>query len=240
MNPFFGFIIIFLMKKKLVFFYQIVLFCFFFFTLGYYNDISAASLQFDPTSANLPLNQNLEVKVIVDAGTDEITSTDAYIHYDSNLLEVVEVKNGSFFPTVTHDYSQTGKVYIAGMVEDPTTFKTGRGILATIVFKGKSNGQANLSFDCNDGSTTDSNITKKDINASDIIQCQLNNRATINVGLTSYSQSQTQGGSSNQSQNQNSYNQQLPQSGVFDQFKSFSLVGFVFLVIGTATRFLLR
>lgn len=229
------------MKKNFLFFYKLFytlfVFLFLFLFSGFVSKTLAASLQFDPTTANLPINQNLEIKVYVDAGSDEITSTDAYILYDANLLEVLEVRNGSFFPTVTHDYSQPGKIYIAGMVEDPTSFKTGRDVLATIVFKGKNNGQANLSFDCTDGSTTDSNITKKDINAPDIIQCQLNNRAIINVGSTSYSQSQTQGGSYNQSQGGSN---QLPQSGIFDQFKSFSLVGFVFLVIGTATRFLLR
>lgn len=205
--------------------------------LAHLNQVTAASLQFDPINTNLPLNQNLEVKVIVDAGADQITSTDAYILYDANLLEVVEVRNGSFFSTVTHDYSQSGKIYIAGMVDDPTDFRTGKDTLATIVLRGKNNGQTNLTFDCTEGSTTDSNITKKDINAPDIIQCQLNNHATIAVGSTDYSQSQNQGNF--HSQNQGGSNQ-LPKSGVFDQVKSFSLYGFVFLLIGATSKLLLK
>lgn len=213
---------IYLFKKYIIFISFL-----FIFLIAHINHVSAASLQFDPTTANLPINQNLEVKVIVDAGTDEITSTDAYVLYDSDLLEVVEVRNGPFFPTVTHDYSQTGKIYIAGMVEDPTSFKTGKDTLATIVFKGKNNGQVNLSFDCTEGSTTDSNITKKDINAPDIIQCQLNNQATISVG--SNNNSRSQGGTN-----------QLPESGIFDQMKNFSLLGFIFLLIGTTSKLLLK
>lgn len=191
------------------------------------NPALAANLLFDPTTVNLPINQSIEIKVFVDAGADQITSSDAYVLYDANLISVKEVRNGAMFPTVTSDHFQTGKVYIAGMVDDPTTYKTGKDILATIVFEGKNNGQTTLTFDCVDGATNESNITKKDINAPDIIQCGLNNRATIIVG---------QGGARTNTSGSGTQNNQLPRSGIFDKFEKYSFVGVILLLIGITTK----
>lgn len=215
------------MMKKLNFLKLFFLVILFFIFMSHINKVLAASLQFEPTTANLPLNQNLEIKVIVDAENDEITSTDAYVLYDQTLLEVVEIKNGALFPTITHDITTPGKIYIAGAIDNPTTPITGKDVLATIVFKGKKSGQATLSFDCVEGSSNESNIAKREIDAPDIIQCQLNNRATINIG------------SGNYSQNQGGLNQ-LPQSGFYEQFKTFSLYGVLFIIIGVASKLFLK
>jgi len=176
----------------------------------------AATLQFDPTSINTQVGQTFEVKVNVDAGSQEITSVDVYVIYDSNLLEIQSVNPGTFFNTVSHDTSQSGKVYIAGMVDDPATSKTGSGTLATLVFKAKTNGSTTLTFDCTAGSTTDSNISKNDLNATDLIQCDGNGRETVTVG-----------------------NAELPKTGIFDNVLKYSIPGTILLLIGAATKLIL-
>lgn len=214
----------------------------FLFTLGFlfivplFSFSLAGSLQFDPTSVNTQAGQTFEVKINVDAGSDEITSVDAYVLYDANLLEASSVTEGSFFNTVTYNLSQSGKIYIAGMVDDPASPKTGSGSLATIVFKAKGEGSATLTFDCSPGSTTDSNITKNDLNATDIIECDSNGKSVITVG--------TETGNSGQSNpsptsTNSSSSSQLPKTGIVDNLVKYSIPGAILLLIGATAKLIL-
>lgn len=192
----------------------------------------AATLQFDPTTINTQAEQTFEVKVNVDAGSDEITSVDVYIIYDKNVVEVQSVNDGTFFNTVSKDTSQPGRSYLAGMVDDPASSKTGSGTLATFVFKAKTNGSTTLTFDCTSGLTTDSNITKNDLNATDIIQCDGNGRSVITVGTGSSSNGTTQPTSTPTSS-------QLPKTGIFDNVLKYSIPGAILLLIGAAAKMML-
>jgi hypothetical protein len=213
----------------------------FFFILGFFliiplfNFSLAATLQFDPTTVNTQADQTFEVKINVDAGSDQITSIDAYVLYDSNVLELSSVNDGTFFNTVSKDISQSGKAYIAGMVDDPATSKTGSGTLATIVFRAKSNGSATLTFNCTQGLTTDSNITKNDLNATDLIQCDANGKSVITVGTGSSSRTSQPTSTPSSS----SSSSQLPKTGIFDNVLKYSIPGVILLLIGTATKIIL-
>jgi len=199
-----------------------------------FNVSFAATLQFDPTAVNTQTDQTFEVKVNVDAGSEEITSVDAYIIYDNNVIGVQEVRDGTFFLTVAKDTSQAGKAYIAGMVDDPATAKTGSGTIATLVFKAKTNGSTTMTFDCTAGTTTDSNITKNDLNATDIIQCDGNGRSVIKVGTGGSSSETTQ-----PTPTSTSSTSQLPKTGIFDNIIKYSIPGAILLLIGTATKLIL-
>ncbi|HLC94732.1 MAG TPA: hypothetical protein VJH96_04155 [Patescibacteria group bacterium] len=146
--------------------------------------VSAAILQFDPTSISAGVSAAFEVKLYVDSKGEEINSVDSFILYDSTLLEVQAVNPGSFFPTVLQDLTKAGTVYVAGMVDFPGTFKIGAGSYASVVFKTKKTGTGTLTFKCTDGSTTDSNVVKNDVNATDIIECASNGKTTITVGTS--------------------------------------------------------
>jgi len=196
--------------------------------------VSAATLQFDPTAVNTQVDQTFEVKVNVDAGSEEITSVDAYVIYDNNVVEVQSVNDGTFFLTVAKDTSSAGKAYIAGMVDDPATAKTDSGTIATLVFKAKTNGSTTLNFDCTAGSTTDSNITKKDLNASDIIQCDGNGRSVITVGTGESSSGTTQ-----PTPTLTSSTSKLPKTGIFDNVLKYSIPGAILLLIGAMTKLML-
>lgn len=199
----------------------------------FFNSVFAASLKFDPSSASVAVGSNTEIKVVVDAGTDQIVSTDAYINYDANLVDVVSVNTGNFFQEHQKLTSTPGKIYIAGMLTSSGETRTGSGVLATIVFKGKSTGTVNLTFDCTQGSTIDSNIGKNDTNVVDIITCSDNGTGTISVG----------GSSSSSSSSSSSYSgtpapTALPQTGDFDKVLKYSIPGSIFLLIGGAMLFL--
>ena len=146
--------------------------------------VSAASLQFDPTTKTTPKGENFDIKVDIDAGTNEILATDAKISFDKTLLEVVKIENGGYFKTLGKaDYSTAGQIYIAGIVDDPGDFKKGTGTVATVNFKALTDGTATLSYICTPGETgEDSNIANNDFDATDVINCSENGTSRITIG----------------------------------------------------------
>jgi hypothetical protein len=138
-----------------------------------------------------------------------------------------------------------GEIYIAGLVDDPANSKTGSGVLATITFRGKTNGAATLAFFCKPGETaTDSNIAKNDLNATDIIQCASNGSSAIKVGAgtgttgtgTGTGTGSTTTGSSTKTGG-SSVPSQLPKSGVMDEMFKWAIPGTILLLVGTSLLF---
>lgn len=200
--------------------------------------VHAAYLKFDQTSVSVAVGATYQAQVVVDAGTDQITSTDVWVVYDTAKLEVQTVSAGTFFPTVTNNIS-SGKVYIAGLIVDPGTYKTGSGTVATITFRGVSNGTTSLTFDCRTEVSNSSKIIKNDVNATNVIVCSQNGTQSVNVGGTS-------GGSSNPTSTPAVLGvaptvipTQLPQSGIAEHFHKFIGPGIVLFLIGISLRFLL-
>lgn len=225
----------------------------------------AASLQFDPATVSTTNGSTFEVKVNVNAGSEQVTTIDAYVSFDSSLLEASSVKNGTFFPTVYSDTSKTGKVYVAGIVDDPATSKTGTGTVATVVFKAKKDGSGTLTFDCTQGSSTDSNISKNDANATDVIECSANGRSTITVGSGGSSPTNTPtpttaggggtaatatptptraagttgGTTGGGTTARPTAPASLPQSGITENIPLYSTVGILMVLVGVGVRLLL-
>ena len=65
-----------------------------------FGGVRAAILKFNQNSVSANANEVFTVDVVVDAGSDQILATDAYVVYDSALLEAQKVDNGSFYNTV--------------------------------------------------------------------------------------------------------------------------------------------
>lgn len=170
------------MKKLLL--TSLLLFVCVFYASSLLGQVHAASLRFDKTSSNVTSGGQFEVQVVVDPGAEQVTSTDAWIVYDRNMLSVVSVVEGSYFPTVLNEPGTPGRLYIAGLVNDPSEFKSGVGTVATIVFKANANGTSNLSYDCNPSATETSKVIKNDINSTNIIDCASNGQQSVVVGTS--------------------------------------------------------
>jgi hypothetical protein len=143
--------------------------------------VHAASLRFDKTSVSAASGSTFDVQIIIDPGAEQVTSTDAWIIYDKNILSVSSVKDGGYFPTVLNESGTAGKVYVAGMVNDPSEFKTGVGTVATITFRANANGNTLLSYQCSTTATETSKIIKNDINSSNIIDCTTNGQNSVTI-----------------------------------------------------------
>lgn len=210
------------MRKNLV--YSSLFLLIFFFVPFFSGKIEAGFFSFDKSAYSVDAGATVELKVVIDAGSDELNGVDAYIKYDSSLVSVDSVADGSFFPTVSKETGTSGTVWIAGYVDDPATSKTGTGTLATITFKGLKDGSVTLGFDCDS-----SKIVKNDINASNVLVCSKNTSASIKIGV---------GGSSTEPTTA-APPSTLPQSGIFDNVVKYAVPGVVLFLIGAVARLIL-
>lgn len=151
--------------------------------------VSAASLQFDPTTLNVTTGQSFQIKLDIDAGTaaDGILATDAKITYDKALCQVTKIDNGTYFTTLGKaDFATPGQVYVAAIVDDPGDFKKGTGTYATMTVTCNNSGTATFSYVCTPGETgNDSNIANNDFDATDVINCSENGTARVVIGGSS-------------------------------------------------------
>lgn len=149
----------------------------------------AAILTLDPATESSPLDTTFDVILSIDTEGQEVTSTDAVLNYDNSILEIIQIKEGGtgiepFFPDLFQNIQPT-EIYIGASVINPTEVKEGNGAIATITFRGKTTGVTDLRFDCTPGKTSDTNISKNDKNATDIVDCGklVNGRYTIGTGI---------------------------------------------------------
>ncbi len=142
-------------------------------------------LSFSPSTTTVTVGETFDVDVLVDTGGQAVDGVDAIISYDQDLLEAVSVTAGSFLSTTTNSLATAGKIKIYGVAESGSP-KTGTGTLATITLRAKSAGEATLTFDCQSGVTTDSNINK---GSEDIIVCTSNGTGVYTLGSSTSSAS---------------------------------------------------
>lgn len=196
----------------------------FFLLLPFVTVVNAASLKFDKTTVSTTNGGTFQIAVTVDPGSDALSSVDAYVTYDASYLKVNTVTAGTLFPTVSNDISTSGKVYIAGMVNDPTTSISVSGTVATITFQALKDGTTTLAFDCNS-----SKVIKNDINASNVMTCSQNNSSVVTIG--------SGGGAAPAADN--SVPAELPQTGIFENVASIAIPGIILLLLGGVFRLVL-
>ncbi len=215
------------MKKLLVFLTSIFLF---FLIPLWLSSVFAANFEFDQTSVNVSNNQTFNIAVTLNPGSDSIYSTDIYLVYDATILKPTNVAAGSLFPTVSNDLSQSGKVYIAAMVNDPTTSVSSSGTVATVTFQALKEGTTNLTFDC-----SSSKIIKNDANGTNVIVCSQNGTSSIVVGSSEDSNSNNTTLETN-----NNQTTELPKTGILEDFLRVGLPGLILVLTGIFLKISLK
>lgn len=214
----------------------------------------AASLKFDKTSFSVKTGDTFNVQIVIDPGTEQVTSTDAYVVYDGNFLQAQTIVGGTYFPQVLHD-KKTNLVYVGAMIQSPTDFKTGKGTVATITFKATGSGSTKLTYQCDKTLIATSKIIKNDPNATDIIECSQNEEATIAVSgptatpapsgqatptPTTVVQLPVTSGGSISTPTATIHVTSLPQSGTTENMISMAAAGTILLVFGGIAKLLLK
>ena len=143
---------------------------------------NAAYFYLDPKTKTAPAGSTFEVILKINTEGQETTSADVVLLFDQDVLEVTNVAAIDVFYPQNFKNISAGKVYIGGAVESAAQSKSGDNIMAAITFKGKTDGTTVARFDCAPGKTSDSNISKNDDQATDILDCAKLVNGTYTIG----------------------------------------------------------
>lgn len=138
-------------------------------------------LSFSPASGTYSVGEEFSVTVKMDSGSQVIGGADGVGTYDASILELLSiVKSPSLVFSNTDDggscnvvESESGKFSFSCYSNSNSSSNSDSGDLVTFNFKGKAVGTGLAKFNCTQGSTTDSNITKTNP-VGDIITCSEN------------------------------------------------------------------
>jgi LPXTG-motif cell wall-anchored protein len=195
--------------------------------------VSAASLQFDKATYSAAVGSTITVGVLINPGTDPVSSSDVHITYDAAVIQPISVTPGTYFPSVTNTIA-SGNVSIYGTVNDAASSKTGNGTIATVTFNVLSSGTTTLKYFCDTSSAVTSSVIKyepSNINAPNVIVCSQNGTATVTGGSGS-------SGGSNPLATPTPPTS-LPSTGTVENLSLFSIIGAALLVAGGLVKFLL-
>ena len=170
------------MRKKtfcLIFFLLFVI-CYLLFVAGA-KSANAAYFYLEPKTHTASVGAEFKVELKINTEGEETTSADILLLFDQDVLEVTDVTAADFYPQNFKNIS-ADKVYIGGAVESAAESKNGDKLLSTITFKGKTAGTTVARFDCTPGKTSDSNISKSDDEATDILDCTKLVNGTYTIG----------------------------------------------------------
>ncbi len=161
------------MKKSCLF--KALLFLFIFFVLLAKPVWAGSYLELEPSSGTITTS-GTDINVNIDTDGSAAKSAKAVVNFSAEALEINSVTAGDFFDDVSYNiYNSSGQVVINAnlSLDSMLESKTGAGLLAALNVKAKAaSGSATLSFDCVEGSSTDSNIN--DPTPTDIIDCTAN------------------------------------------------------------------
>lgn len=143
----------------------------------------AQTLSLDPSQKGAIVGASFTVNININTGGQQTSGADALITFDPAILNVVSVSNGGFYTNFASNpiSGSANKYLISGFETDPTSLKSGTGILATVTFSGKANGTSPVSFDCTTGSKADSNILQSGT-SNDIINCSALAAGSYTIG----------------------------------------------------------
>jgi len=186
-------------------------------------------LTFDQQSISANVGKPFDVNVVVDAGSEQISSIDAYVIYNPGLIEPRTITPAGFFPTVVNNITP-GRIYIAGLVDDAANFKTGSGSVATITFMPLTIGTGTLIYDCQPGVYNSSKVIQNDLNATNIIDCSQSGVSEITIG---------EGTGGDTLSNNTATPSALPKTGIFENITKVAIPGVILLLLGGALRLVL-
>lgn len=179
----------------------------------------AAYFELSPQTRTASPAETFSVDVKINTDGENVTSADTLFNFNSSILSVSSINPGDFFPQ-NFKTTTASQIYVGGAVQNATETRTGAGLLATINFQAIGSGTATLAFDCTAGKTSDSNITKDDRNATDILNCDqlVDGAYTVSGNVTSAQPTPTP--------------KTLPESGSIGKTILFAGIGIVLTIVG--------
>jgi hypothetical protein len=140
----------------------------------------AAKLSIDPATKDVKVGDTFSVNVVLNTEGVAVDGVDVhYLNFDIAKLEVVgtSITAGTLFSQnqLNTVNNTTGKVDFGQIAQAGTTY-TGSGTLATVNFRAKAEGTANITFNYTAGTTTDCNVAS---DAQDLLNGVTNGSISI-------------------------------------------------------------
>lgn len=119
------------------------------------------SLDADSTKVVHQVGDEIKIDLFLDTATHDILGMDAIINYPEDLLEITSIDTLDTFDNYPIALAENGQIKISGLKEIDK-FVNGTFKIATITVKTIAAGEANLEFDFEPMSSTDSNVVTTD------------------------------------------------------------------------------
>jgi hypothetical protein len=139
------------------------------------NGAHAAKMALSPASGEFHTGCATAISIIVNTEGEKSTAADAFLHYNPDQIDIidqlssvggVQLRPGSIYESYPGNITTNGAIRLTAFNREG--FFNGRGVLASIVIKGKPGvDKADLWFDFAPGRTTDSNVANP--NSDDIM-----------------------------------------------------------------------
>lgn len=194
-------------------------------------NVSAATLSLTPSNQSVTLNVPFTVNITLDTKGVQTTAVDVLLTFNPSILEISNVQFGNppLYPVNAKILDNTtGQIRITSTEESVVNSFTGTGTLATLTITGKSLGTGNVTFTCNAGQTSETNVFQTGTN-QDIAECGNLVNGVYSVGTTSQPASTLTV----------TPNPSLPQAGNIGPTGIFIAGGAVLFVLGALVIFLL-
>ncbi len=140
----------------------------------------AAKLSLSPASASLTEECQNTVNIMVDTQGAETRGADAFMSYNPNEIEMLDILPGGMYKSYPGKIIRNGDIFITAFSENG--FFSGSGMLARLVFKSKPGVKSTtISFKYSPGSTVDSNVAGR--GADDILNTVFSGTYTFEPGV---------------------------------------------------------
>lgn len=143
---------------------------------------AAATLRLSPSTGNFATGGTFQVDIVLDTGGSATTGTDVYFNYDSDVISLESIIEGTIYDTYIGKTinNSDGVASISGLITPGGSTYTGTGTLATLQFKALKTGSANVVMDFTQGDPNDSNVAESG-NNNDILGGVTNGSYTIST-----------------------------------------------------------
>ncbi len=154
---------------------------------------AAPHFTLNPASDNETLNQNFDVIIGVDSGTEKVVGMDIVATFDASKLEIVDVQKGNIpagegyfqfdFNPALPKFDNTAGTFSINLSPISTSIYEGpvaKQELLKITFKPKATGVATLNYTCQAGSLLETNIIQAST-VQDVVDCASNQGGSYTI-----------------------------------------------------------
>jgi len=143
------------------------------------------SLSLEPISITASPGEQIPVDILIYSGREKIISTDVYITYNPQFLEITkQIDGGNLFQSVGIKRIAPGKAYVYGINIDSAQAKVAQGTVARVYFQALAPGTTKLHIDCVPFSKQTSQIISQRNEFANIIHCDSTNTHTSTVAIS--------------------------------------------------------